>query len=102
MAYPRNDPENGPATLRCQKDPDHKSLDEVEDDAAEEAGPDIIDTFLEELCCGQRHTVLDTGPQYVAIPASVRAAAEVLRQDCKDQSNLAAGALERHYSFTTK
>ena len=92
MAYPGNDPENGPATLRCQKDPDHESLDEVESEAIAEAEGDIIDNFLSELLRGQRHTVLDSGPQYVTIPASVKAAAKTLQDDRQKESGLAAAA----------
>jgi hypothetical protein len=96
MAYPGNDPENGPATLRCQKDPDHESLDEVEEDVAEKAAPDIIDGFLKELTCGQRHTTLMTGPQYVAIPDAVRLAAHVLIQDLESQGEAEAQGAIKH------
>jgi hypothetical protein len=87
MAYPGNDPENGPATRRCQKDPEHESLDEVEDDVAQKAGPDIIDNFLKELTLRQRHTALTQGPQYVAIPLAVNLAAQVLLQDLESQEH---------------
>lgn len=91
VRYPGGDPENGPAGSRCRDDT-HESLADAVEAGVSESSESVIDNFLVEMGQGQRHTVLSTGPQYVAIPPAVRLAALVLQADREEQDHLSAQA----------
>lgn len=93
--YPGGDPENGPAEPRCSANPDHESVTDMESAAVDEAVENIIDNYLRETAGGTRHTVLDTGPQYVNIPHVASEAARVLQADKAEQDRLGSEAYAR-------